>query len=233
MASKKKKTKSSTTKKATALTKTSSKKAAAKKAAKKPAKGAKKTAKKSAAKKPVAKKTAKKSAAKKPAKKAANKAIAKTKKTTTTKAPSKKPAASTDGPSTAMIVQHVFVPASPARVYRALTDPEEHGRFTGTVCTGAALVGHTYLAGSGYIHGKYLELVEGKRVVSEWRTTEWPHAAPSSKVEFDLSEATQGAVNGTELVMTHTLVPLQQAEDYRQGWIDNYWHPLRRHFAGG
>ena len=31
--------------------------------------------------------------------------------------------------------------------------------------------------------------------------------------------------------MTHSEVPIDQAESYRQGWIDYYWNPLRAHFA--
>jgi uncharacterized protein YndB with AHSA1/START domain len=212
------------------------KKPAPKKAAKKVAKKAVKKTTKKATKK-VAKKAIKK-IAKKAAKKVAKKAIKKTAKKSAKKVAKKAKSSSSsvankeaDGSSTAMIVQHVFLSASPAKVYRALTDPTEHSRFTGTICTGAALVGRTYVAGSGYIQGKYLELVPDRRIVSEWRTTEWPHNAPGSKVEIELTEAQQGDTAGTELVLTHTLVPISQAEDYRQGWIDSYWHPLRRHFG--
>ena len=182
----------------------SSTKAPAQKAAKKPAqKAAKKTAKK------AAKKLAKK-AAKKPAKKAAKKA-----------------ASAKASSSTATLVQHVFVAASPADVYRALTDPTEHGAFTSTLVTGAPVEGGSFTASSGYILGTFDKLDENKLIVQSWKTTEWPKGAPPSRLEISLEDAG----DGTELTMTHSEVPTSQAEDYRQGWIDYYWTPLRAHFA--
>jgi uncharacterized protein YndB with AHSA1/START domain len=203
-------------------------KATKKTVAKKTAKATKKTAaQKTAAKKTAAKKTvAKKTVAKKTA---AKKTANATKKTVAKKTAAKNTAKATKktAPQTATIVQHVFVPASPAAVYAALTDPAQHGAFTGTECTGAPVVGGTYIASSGYIHGRYLEILPNRRVVSEWITTEWPRAAPPSRLEIDL----EGSGGGTELTMTHTDVPASQAEDYRQGWLDYYWLPLRQHFA--
>jgi hypothetical protein len=36
---------------------------------------------------------------------------------------------------------------------------------------------------------------------------------------------------GTELTMVHSKVPEAQADEYRQGWIDNYWDPLKEYFG--
>jgi hypothetical protein len=36
---------------------------------------------------------------------------------------------------------------------------------------------------------------------------------------------------GTELTLNHTDVPDDQAEDYRKGWINFYWDPLKKYFA--
>ena len=33
-----------------------------------------------------------------------------------------------------------------------------------------------------------------------------------------------------EITMHHSDVPAEQAEEYRQGWIDNYWKPLKEYF---
>jgi hypothetical protein len=30
--------------------------------------------------------------------------------------------------------------------------------------------------------------------------------------------------------MIHSKVPVEQAESYRQGWIDFYWEPLKKYF---
>jgi uncharacterized protein YndB with AHSA1/START domain len=223
-----------------------SKKKQKKAPAKKPAK---KTAKKAVKKAPAKKAPAKKSTKKAPIKKAKNvqkeapkKAAKKTAKKTAKKAPAKKAslkkAASEKATKklakvellSAMIVQHVFVPASPDAVFHALTDPAQHTAFTGTACSGKPVVGGTFLAGGGYIHGKYLELVPAQHVVAEWKTTEWPHGAPPSRIDIRLVSSSAGSGKGCELTLTHSDVPLHQAEMYRQGWIDAYWQPLRRSF---
>ncbi len=230
-----------TSKKATkkAAKKTATKKAAkkvAKKATKKtPAKKtAKKTPAKKAAKKTAAKKTTKKTAKKAPAKKAAKKAPAKK---AAKKAPAKKAAKKSKAkkaaakasstPSLRTVVQHVFMPAEPAEIFHLLTDPTAHGAFTGTVCEGAPVEGGSYTAGSGYMSGRYETLEEGRLIVCTWQTTEWPKGYGPSRLEFVL-EPVEG---GCELTMTHAELPASQADDYRKGWIDFYWTPMREYLA--
>ena len=223
--------------------KKASKKPAAKKPAKKPA--ANKPAKKPAAKKPAkkasttkvtkkpAKKASTKPAAKKPAKKAAKKASTTkvAKKPAAKKPAAKKPAAKKSAAATstgtATIVQHVHLSATPDEVYRALTDATLHAAFTGDVYTGDAVEGGAFTSFSGYASGVHEKLEPGRLIVQSWRTTEFPDDAPSSRLEFVLEEVP----DGTELTMTHSELPPDQAENYRQGWIDYYWTPLRAHFA--
>jgi activator of HSP90 ATPase len=47
-----------------------------------------------------------------------------------------------------------------------------------------------------------------------------------SKVEF-VFKAVKG---GTEVRMVHSNVPAEQADGYRQGWVDYYWEPLKAYF---
>ena len=198
----------------------------------------KKAAKKPAAKKKPAKKAAKKPAAKKkaaPAKKAKKAAPAKKAAAPATKAaPAKARVADVNkvakiGPKpTTTIVQHVFIQATPEQVFDAYVQPAVAASVIGGECTGDAQAGSDFTQWNGYILGKHLELVRGERVVQEWTTTEWPKGAPPSRVELQLS----GTGGGTELTMTHSSVPSEQAEDYRQGWIDYYWTPMRAHFGG-
>ena len=204
--------------------KAAGKKPARKAAAKKPAKNAaaKKPAKKAAAKKP-----AKKAAAKKPARKVAKKPAAKkpaAKKPALKKSPAKKTNADTlSASATSTVVQHVFLSAPPATIFAMLTDPVEHGRLTGTTCTGEPVVGERYTAGGGYMHGEFEAVEADRKIVQTWSTTEWPKGHAPSRLEFVLEPAD----GGTELVMTHSGLPPSQAEQYRQGWIDFYWTPMR------
>ncbi|OGQ26277.1 MAG: hypothetical protein A2138_01745 [Deltaproteobacteria bacterium RBG_16_71_12] len=213
-----------------AAEKSAAKKSAAKKSAAKKSAAKKKTAKKKTAKKKTAKKRSaapKKAAAKKPtAKKAAPTKPARAK-AAPRPAAKKAPAAGGARPTTT-IVQHVFIQATPLQVYDALVDPTIASSVIGGECKGEPTVGGSFTHWNGYIHGKHHELVRGERIVQEWTTTEWPRASPPSRLEISLA----GTGGGTELTMTHSNVPTEQAEEYRQGWIDYYWTPMRAHFGG-
>ena len=127
---------------------------------------------------------------------------------------------------TASITQKVVIPASPEDVYEALIDAKKHSAFTGAKATCDATVGGEFTAWDGYIWGKNLELDKGKRIIQEWATTEWPEGYPPSKLELTFTRVK----GGTEIKMVHSKVPEDQAEEYRQGWIDNYWEPLKNYF---
>jgi hypothetical protein len=36
---------------------------------------------------------------------------------------------------------------------------------------------------------------------------------------------------GTELVMVHSDVPEEQADETAEGWIEWYWNPLKKYFS--
>ncbi|MEI6668059.1 MAG: SRPBCC domain-containing protein [Acidobacteriota bacterium] len=127
------------------------------------------------------------------------------------------------------ITQKVVVSASPDNVYNALVSPRLHAEFTGSPATGSARVGGAFTAWGGYISGVHRELVKPSRIVDDWQTTEWPDGAAPSRVVFTLT-AVEG---GTQIRMVHSHVPADQADAYRQGWIDYYWSPLQAYFTGG
>jgi uncharacterized protein YndB with AHSA1/START domain len=129
-------------------------------------------------------------------------------------------------PRTKTIEQKVIIPASPIQVYRAFLDPIEHAEFTGDEAEGSGEVGGVFRAYGGYIAAKNIELEEGKRIVQEWTTTEWPEGYPPSRLEIRLSKSK----GGTELSMVHSLVPEEQADDYAEGWKEHYWNKLQKHF---
>lgn len=129
-------------------------------------------------------------------------------------------------PSVKTIRQQTRLPASPQEVYRAFVTARTHAAITGSPATGSARVGGRFTAYDGYITGVHRELVPGKRIVQDWRTTEWPDGAAPSRLEITLT----AAKGGTALRMVHSNVPASQADSYRQGWIDYYWEPLKQYF---
>ena len=126
------------------------------------------------------------------------------------------------------ITQQVVIAAPPAKVYEAFVKPRIHAAFTGSAATGSARVGGTFTAWDGYISGVNRALVPGRKIVQDWLTTEWPEGAAPSRVEFSFKAVT----GGTRVRMVHSNVPAEQADSYRQGWIDYYWTPLKAYFTG-
>lgn len=126
-----------------------------------------------------------------------------------------------------IIEQTVFFKATPEEVYDALLDPKKHSKFTGSPATTSSKVGATFSAWDGYITGKNLELVRGKKIVQEWKTTEWPDGYPVSRLEFTLTPKK----GGTELEMIHSKVPAEQLADYSSGWKSAYWDLLKEYLG--
>lgn len=123
--------------------------------------------------------------------------------------------------------QTVMIPAPPKDVYEAYVDPKKQTEFTGSKATGKPVVGGKFTAGDGYIFGKYVELEEGKRVVQEWSATDFPKGAAPSRLELCFNKAP----GGTELVMVHSDVPVEVADEDAEGWTEWYWNPLKEYFS--
>jgi activator of HSP90 ATPase len=127
---------------------------------------------------------------------------------------------------TTTITQKVILPVLPEMAYIAFLDSKKHSEFTKSKATGKGVVGSKFTAGDGYIVGRNLELEEGKRILQEWVTMEWPEGYPPSKLELTFKKAE----DNTELTMVQSGVPIDQEEGLRQGWIKHYWEPLKTYF---
>ncbi|MFH0972300.1 MAG: SRPBCC domain-containing protein [Candidatus Micrarchaeota archaeon] len=125
------------------------------------------------------------------------------------------------------ITQTAFIQAPPLEVYRCFADPKLHSQVTGSKATGNAKEGSKFTAWDGYISGRNLKLVEGKKIVQEWKTSEWPEFTPPSIFTLDFIPKK----GGTEIRMVHSKVPAEQAAGYEKGWKEFYWDPLKAHFA--
>src|SRR5512136_837097 len=128
----------------------------------------------------------------------------------------------------ATIRQTVILDAPPHAVFEALMDSKKHSAFTGSKASMSRKVGGKISAWDGYIEGKNLRLEKDKVIVQSWRTTEFKASDPDSQVMFHFSKKGEG----TRLMFVHSKVPDALAEDFRQGWIDNYWVPLKAYLEG-
>jgi activator of HSP90 ATPase len=129
---------------------------------------------------------------------------------------------------TRTIRQRVSFPtASPEDIYRALLSSKEHSELTGSKARCSAKVGGNFTAWDGYISGKNIELVKDKKIVQEWKTTEWPEGYESSILTLSLENDGKGTI----LNMIQTKVPASQYEEYNKGWNESYWDPMNEYFS--
>lgn len=129
---------------------------------------------------------------------------------------------------TTVIRQTATIPASPDKVYRALMNSGIHSDFTGAKAVIGAKPGSYYSAYDGYIVGKSLELVPGKKIVQTWIAMEdqWPEGH-ESKITFRFS----AKGDKTLITFVHEDVPAVIAKNFVSGWKDYYWTPLKQYFG--
>ena len=120
------------------------------------------------------------------------------------------------------INQSVTFRTTPHEVYEVLMDSKKHAAFSGGAAKISRAVGGEISAYDGYISGKNIELVPDKKIVQDWRAVDWPEDY-FSRVIFELTPVPEG----TRLDFTHTGIPEGEEASFEQGWIDNYWEPMK------
>ncbi len=115
---------------------------------------------------------------------------------------------------------------SPSEIYNAWLNSELHGDMIGGEAQCTNVVGDEFSAWDGYITGKNLELIENKKIVQTWRTTEFDDEDEDSILTVEFVELENG---GAELKLTHTNIPEGQTQ-YEQGWKDHYFTPMKDFF---
>jgi len=120
-----------------------------------------------------------------------------------------------------------MVPGLPERVYAAWLDSGAHTAFTGKTAKIDPSIGGKFVALDGYIHGRTVDLLPGRRIVQTWRTKEFPHSAHDSRLEIQF-ESAEGA---TRVTILHSHLPEGQGERYKKAWTDRYFYPMRGYFG--
>ncbi|HCC79245.1 MAG: hypothetical protein A2X25_15460 [Chloroflexi bacterium GWB2_49_20] len=126
------------------------------------------------------------------------------------------------------IHQTVQFTVSPHEVYEALMDEKIHARFTASAVQINRQVDAAFSAYDGYISGKNIELIPDQKIVQEWHAVDW-EPEQTSLVTFEFSAVPEG----TRLDFTHSGLPTGTEQEFAQGWIENYWEPMQKMFAGG
>jgi uncharacterized protein YndB with AHSA1/START domain len=140
---------------------------------------------------------------------------------------------SADAPA---IHQETPISAPCPRVYRALTSAHDFETITrlsdaadlltapGAKTTAiSSRVGGPFTLFGGYITGRNLELVPGKRLVQAWRAGGWD-AGEYSVVRFEL----RSEPGGCRIIFDQRGFPASQGKSLAYGWRAHYWEPLSK-----
>ena len=118
------------------------------------------------------------------------------------------------------------IPASARQIYDAWLDSLAHSEMTGGAARMSDALGAAVSAWNGYISGRNLELIPGRRIVQSWRTTKFTDQHADSIVTVTL-EAT---ADGTLLTLQHSNVPDEHRSYEKGGWQSNYFEPMQKYF---
>ncbi|MBI4058215.1 SRPBCC domain-containing protein [Candidatus Gottesmanbacteria bacterium] len=105
-------------------------------------------------------------------------------------------------------------------------DEREHAAFTNASANIENKVGGRFSVWDGYASGKNKKLVPGKKIVQQWRASDWPEGVFST-VTFTL----KADKNSTILEFTQVGVPKEFEKDIIIGWNDYYWTPLNTYLS--
>ena len=109
-----------------------------------------------------------------------------------------------------------------ASLYKAWLDSSLHSQMTGGDAHCSTVEGESHSAWDGYITGKNVELIQNKKIVQTWRTTEFDENDEDSVLTIEFIKVPEG----TKLILTHTKIPPGQTQ-YKQGWINHYFSPMK------
>ena len=118
------------------------------------------------------------------------------------------------------------IPASPQEIYNAWLNSAEHSQMTGGLAKISAEVGGTFEAWDEYIQGRNLVLEASKRIIQQWRTSEFKEGEKDSLLEILFEEDAEG----TRIIIRHSDLP-EHGMQYKQGWVDAYFNPMKEYFG--
>jgi activator of HSP90 ATPase len=125
------------------------------------------------------------------------------------------------------IHQEVSIAASPDAIYTILTHAADFSAMTGGMAASIAPeAGGAFSLFDGYISGRNIELIPGKRLVQAWRAANWPEGQYSI-IRFELTP------NGAGATLVFDQIGHPDAEHLTSGWSDRYWAPMKAMLAKG
>lgn len=116
---------------------------------------------------------------------------------------------------------------TPVELFAAWLNSEGRSSLLGKPAEASDKVGELFKDYDGYITGKNIEIDPHKRIIQSWRAAEFTEKDEDSEVEFLFEEVS----TGVELTIIHRHVPDALCEQYKKGWEDFYFKPMRSFFS--
>lgn len=121
--------------------------------------------------------------------------------------------------------KYYVIPATPAEVYMALTNPVTMELWTGEEAEMSTVPGSEFSMWEGSIVGKNLEFEQDKRIVQQWYFEGQPEESiVTIKLHADKA--------GTSVELRHTNIPDADYDDMVDGWNNNYFGALADFYEG-
>jgi activator of HSP90 ATPase len=102
---------------------------------------------------------------------------------------------------------------------------KKHSKWIGAKVKIKNKVGANFEVFDGYAAGKYIDIVKNKTILQTWRAIDdkWP-TDHFSNVNFNFKSLGK---NKCKITLTHSNVPAEIANNFKSGWKDYYWTPLK------
>lgn len=111
-------------------------------------------------------------------------------------------------------------------VFDMYMDARKHAKWIGAGVKMSKKVGGRFEVFDGYAYGTNIELMPGKKIVQVWIPQEekWPDGHVSI-VEFSFSSVGK---NKCKITLHHKQIPSGMEKQFKDGWRDYYWTPLKQ-----
>lgn len=121
--------------------------------------------------------------------------------------------------------KYYVIPATPAEIYMALTNPVTMELWTGEEAEMSTVPGSEFSMWEGSIVGKNLEFEPDKKIVQQWYFDGQPEESiVTIKLHPDKA--------GTSVELRHTNIPDSDYDDMIEGWNNNYFGALADFYEG-
>jgi activator of HSP90 ATPase len=118
---------------------------------------------------------------------------------------------------------------APERLYELYVNAAEHAGATGQPAAIDAREGGAFSAYGGYLTGRFIRLVPGRRIVQFWRSKHFGEGDPDAILSIDFRKNEYGQAEA-ELVLTN--VPNEMTRHDNSSWNQFYWEPFRDYVKG-